>query len=348
MNRTRLRTLFFVGSGIFLSGAMLVWFSLTMIAQAQQRRATGERHSFSHEGEERAYRIHVPEKIADSDGKIPLVICFHGGGGNAEIASRMGWTPLADEEGFIVVYPEGLNRHWNDGRLSKKFAEQDAKTNDVAFVLALLEKLKNEHPIDPDRVFVSGASNGGFFSQRMAIEAADQVAAAGVIIATMPKPFIDGSKPAEPSRPVSVLIMNGTADPFVPYEGGPITPNFFPNLRRGKDRDYGRGECSSTDDAVDFWLRRNGLEKTEPEKTVLPDKAPKDGCKVEKTVWTGGKAGTSVVLYKVIGGGHTIPGGAQYLGEKIIGKTCRDFDGIRAVWKFFKAHPRQRQGPADP
>jgi len=341
MNRTRACPLFFAGSGIFLSGAVLVCFCIIVMANAQQHRATGERHSFACGGEERAYRIHVPEKIAESKDKVPLVFCFHGGGGNAEIASRMGWTPLADEEGFIVVYPEGLNRHWNDGRTAKKFAEQDAKTNDVAFVLALLEKLKKDHSIDPNHIFVTGASNGGFFSQRMAIEAADQVAAAGVIIATMPKPFIDGTRPALPSRPVSVLIMNGTADPFVPHEGGPITPNFFPNLRRGTDRDYGRGECSSTDEAVEFWLRRNGLDEKEPETVALPDKAPKDGCKVERKIWTGGREGTSVVLYKVIGGGHTIPGGVQYLEEKIIGKTCRDLDGIRVVWDFFRAHPRQ-------
>ena len=94
----------------------------------------------------------------------------------------MGWTPIAEEENFIVVYPEGLNKHWNDGRNARKFAEQDAKTNDVAFVVALLDHLKKEFPkIDPKRVFTTGASNGGFISHRIAIEASDRFAAAGIV-----------------------------------------------------------------------------------------------------------------------------------------------------------------------
>lgn len=332
-------------SAVPLLGGALIFLLLTIV-NAQQKMATGERRSFSHEGRERAYRIHVPEIVKKSDSPVPLVLCFHGGGGNAEIASRMGWTPLGEEHGFLVVYPEGLNRHWNDGRESRKFAEQDAEVDDVAFVLALLKKLRAGLSIDSDRIFVTGASNGGFFSQRMAIEAADQIAAAGIVIATLPKPYVDGTKPFSPDRPVSVLIMNGTEDPFVPYSGGPITPNIFPNLRRGKNQDFGRGECSSTDAAIELWKKHNGLSGARPEEEALPDKVPGDGCRVERKSWSGGKAGTSVVLYKVVGGGHTVPGGAQYLGEKIIGKTCRDLDGLRVIWEFFEAHPRPPEASA--
>ncbi len=324
--------------------ALIILFVFTFASIAAfamlRKQPTGERKTFTYDGTERAYRIYIPEAVKISKSPVPLVFCFHGGGGTAEVASKMGWTPIAEKEKFIVVYPEGLNKHWNDGRNSKKFAEQDAKIDDVSFVVALLDQLKKDFPqIDPKRTFTTGASNGGFISHRIAIEASDRFAAAGIIIAPMPKPFATGEKPFKPSHPISILIMNGTADPFVPHEGGPITPNFMPR-RNSADIDFGRGECSSTDEAIALWLKHNQLDNKKPKVEILPDKDPNDECTVEKSIWSGGKNGTSVTLYKVNGGGHTIPGGAQYLPERIIGKTCQDFDGIRAVWNFFKAHPK--------
>jgi len=320
-------------------------FALTSITFAVlKKRATGERKSFSFGGKERAYRIYIPESVKKSSSPVPLVFCFHGGGGNAEIASKMGWTPIAEEEKFIVVYPEGLNRHWNDGRNSKKFEEQDAKTDDVGFVVALLDQLEKEMPrIDPKRVFITGASNGGFFSHRVAIEASDRFAAAGIFIAPMPKPFATGEKPFRPGHPISIMIVNGTADPFVPYKGGPITPNFTPQRKRSSDVNFGRGQCSSTDKAIALWLKHNQLDGQKPKVELLPDKDPNDGCTVEKFIWSGDKDGASVILYKVKGGGHTVPGGSQYLPQRIIGKTCQDFDGLRAAWEFFKAHPKVKK-----
>ncbi len=311
--------------------------SICVALMAAQRKApTGKRVSLTHDGHQRHYRIHVPDKY-DGKSRVPLVFCFHGGGGTAEVASRMGFSPLADKEGFIVVYPAALKRHWNDGRKSKKFAEQDAKVDDVAFILALLKKLQREFRIDSDRVYATGASNGGFFSHRLAIEASDKFAAAAIMIATMPKPFEENFKP---KRPVSMLFMNGTDDPFVPYNGGPITPNFTPRLVDSKKHDFGRGECSSTDAAIKLWLGRNGLAGTKPEIVKLPDKNPRDGCRVERRTWPGGTAGSEVVLYRIEGGGHTIPGGVQYLSERIIGKTCGDFDGIKTIWQFFERSSR--------
>jgi len=314
--------------------------SITAIA-VLRKQPTGERKTFTHNGTKRAYRIYVPEAVKKSKSSVPLVFCFHGGGGTAEVASKMGWTPIAEEEKLVVIYPEGLNKHWNDGRNAKKFAEQDAKTNDVAFVVALLDHLEKELPqIDPKRIFTTGASNGGFISHRIAIEASDRFAAAGIIIAPMPKPFATGEKPFKPSHPISIVIVNGTADPFVPYEGGPITPNFTPRRKQSADIDFSRGECSSTDEAIELWLKHNQLDNKKSKVETLPDKDPDDGCTVEKSAWSGGKNGTSVILYKVKGGGHTIPGGSQYLPERIIGKTCQDFDSLRAIWEFFEAHPK--------
>ncbi len=302
------------------------------LLMSQRKPATGRSVSFAHGGRERRYRIHVPASYTGKS-RVPIVFCFHGGGGTADVASRMGFSPIADKEGFIVVYPEGLNKHWNDGRESKKFAKQDAEVDDVAFVLALLKKLRRDYRLDSNRVYAAGASNGGFFSHRLAIDAAEHFAAAAIMIATMPIPL---DKQFSPDRPVSMLFMNGTKDPFVPYEGGPITPNFTPRLVDSKTYDFGRGACSSTDAAVQKWLDFNGLDQKQPRLTRLKDQDPRDGCRVERRVWTGGKAGVEVVLYRIEGGGHTIPGGVQYLPERLIGKTCQDFDGLNTIWQFFQ------------
>ncbi len=319
-----------------LLAALLVLFSAGAVrlanVAAQRKAPTGKRVSLMHDGRQRHYRIYVPKKY-DGKSRIPLVFSFHGGGGTAEVASRMGFSPLAEQEGFIVVYPEGLNKHWNDGRKSKKFTEQDAKIDDVAFVLALLKKLQHEFRIDPARVYATGASNGGFFSHRLAIDASDKFAAVAVLIATLPKPF---EKNFQPQRPMSILFMNGTADPFVPYNGGPITPNLMPRLIDSKTHDFQRGAGSSTDAAIKLWLHFNGLAGKKPRVERLPDKNPHDGCRVVRRSWSGGKAGSQVVLYRIEGGGHTIPGGVQYLPERIIGKTCGDFDGLKTIWRFFE------------
>ena len=305
-------------------------------AQRGRKKGTGVRHSFQHLGKERAYRIHVPSSY-DGTTPVPLLFCFHGGGGNAEIGYVMGFTPLSNKEGFIVVYPEGLNKHWNDGRDSPKFTEQDAETDDVAFVLALFNSLKKEYRIDSDKIYTTGASNGGFFSQRLAIEASDTFAAAGILIATLPKPFESNFHPVQP---ISILYINGTNDPIVPYNGGPITPEFFPGLRKlSPDKDYQRGKCSSTDKSIELWCAYNRT-KADPVVQSLPDKDPDDGCSVKTFTWSGGKRGTSVVLYQVKGGGHTIPSGVTYLPERIIGKICNDFDGVSTIWEFLISHSR--------
>jgi polyhydroxybutyrate depolymerase len=129
-----------------------------------------------------------------------------------------------------------------------------------------------------------------------------------------------------PERPVAVLMMNGTEDPLMPYGGGGVAGD--------------RGRIIPTDDAVAFWLKADGI-AGKPESLSLPDADPGDGCRVHLSVWSGGKEGTVVALYRIDGGGHTWPGGSQYLPKAIIGGTCRDFDATKVIWDFFKAHPRR-------
>jgi polyhydroxybutyrate depolymerase len=314
--------------------------SIIGFAQFRLRsKATGTSVSVQHDGLEREYRIHVPENLP-ADAKVPLVVCFHGGGGNSRTASVMGLTPVADREGFIVVYPNGIDHHWNDGRESPMFAEHDQSIDDVGYVMGLIERVCKEHPIDRDRIFAAGLSNGGFMTQRLAIEHSDTFAAVAVIIATMGEPL---SKRFEPKFPVSILYMNGTEDRLVPYEGGPVgkpVTNRFNQVKGYEDAP--RGLAISTDDAVALWVKHN---QTQPEPKIerVPDTNQEDHSHIESSLWEGGERGTAVMLYKVVGGGHCLPGGSQYFPARLVGYPNQDVKGFDLVWDFFEKHARQPQ-----
>lgn len=318
---------------------------LTSYAHAQLRsrlKPTGVEVSFQHDGEDRDYRIHVPDGY-DSKEKTPLFIFLHGGGGNSAQSSGMGLTPVADRHGFIAVYPNAIDKHWNDGRDSKVHADHDQKINDAAFIIAVLDRVSDEYNIDSNRVFVSGVSNGGFMSQRMAMEHSTRFSAAGIVIASMGKAI---EKQFAPELPVSILYMNGTEDPLVPYTGGPLTLDLFPKLRKLRNRPLqSRGICIPTEDAVSMWVKKNKLTKP-PTVEQLPDKSTDDDSKVELSLWENGDRGTAVALYKVVGGGHTLPGLPHRLPEKWVGKTNMDIHGFEVIWEFFDKHGRQHSSDA--
>ncbi len=317
---------------------VLVFALNSITLMAQSFRPTGELTSFNHDGTERSYRLHVPG--VDYEKRIPLVLCLHGGGSDAATMSKAGWSELADEEGFMVVYPEGLNGHWNDGRNVRKHAAQNAVTDDVDFLMQMLDHLIETQPVDPSRVYAVGISNGGFMTQRLAVEHTERFAAVAIQIASLPDTYLEGPLKFEPSAPLSVLFMNGTEDPFMPYEGGKLTPNMAPQLIDSESFDFGQGSSIPTLEAALLWVSNNKLPKNGSVITKVPDKDTEDGCNIEHQVWAKESSSIAVELYKVIGGGHTIPGGTQYLPERIIGKVCRDINGIEVTWSFFKSRRR--------
>jgi polyhydroxybutyrate depolymerase len=235
-----------------------------------------------------------------------------------------GLNALADREGFIVVYPQGLGKHWNDGRTVNARATSDV--DDVSFLVALAGELGGEYNVDPNRVYACGISNGAMMSFRLGADRPDVFAAvAGVVGAVTEDLAAD-----HPLRaPIPCLFMNGTDDPLVPYEGGDITLFGFK-----------RGAVTSTPASVEWWLRGNGAAGATPTVTTYPDESPDDGCLAVREEYAG-PGGADVVLVRVEGGGHTWPGGWQYLSERIVGKTCRDIDGSAVIWAFFAARPKR-------
>lgn len=274
--------------------------------------------SLTVDGHARKYLLHLPTRLSER-APVPLVLVLHGGGGNARIASRLGFTELADREGFAVVYPESLGRNWNDGRETPLL---DGAPDDVAYIRALLGHLLAQYPLDPDRIFVCGVSNGAIMSHRLGAELSDRIRAIAPVIGGMSLPV---AASFAPERPLSVLVIQGRADPLVPFDGGPIT------LGR---RD--RGEIIPTEAAVAKWVEHNRCRP--PHQATLDDADPSDGCRATLTVYPGGRDGTEVRVVAIDGAGHTWPGGDQYLPERVIGKLCRDFDATAMIWDFFKTH----------
>ncbi|MGB8707971.1 MAG: PHB depolymerase family esterase [Dehalococcoidia bacterium] len=275
-------------------------------------------------GLQRTYNVHVGSSY-DKARPTPLLIILHGGGGTGQGMPKLtNFDTIADRENFIIVYPDGFEKHWNDGRGLSQYSAQTQNVDDVGFISALIDHLSDELNIDAKRVYVTGISNGGMMSHRLGCELSQKIAAIAPVASNIP---VNMASVWAPSRPVPVLIINGTDDPLERWEGGEI--------RLGRNT---FGIVLSVSDTVKFWVEKD---QCSPSLTItqLPDKDPSDGTTVRKEVYGGCENGAEVVLYAVEGGGHTWPGGLQYLPESIIGRTSRDFDASEVIWQFFKEQP---------
>jgi polyhydroxybutyrate depolymerase len=157
-------------------------------------------------GQTRQYLLHVPATYKTEE-PAALVLVFHGAGIGAErFVSYSRFSNVADREGFLIVYPQGLDEFWNPSPESR----------DVQFVRDLIDHLQRRCSVDPNRIYASGHSNGGAMADRLACELADRIAAIGTISGAYQR-----SGQCSPSRPVPVFAIHGTADSIVPYEGIP-------------------------------------------------------------------------------------------------------------------------------
>jgi polyhydroxybutyrate depolymerase len=164
-------------------------------------------------GLQRTYLVHVPPGLEHPNG---LVINLHGAGmtGGAQ-AAMTNYNAIADAHGFVVVYPDGIDLSWADGRGASMPDRQGV--DDVGFLAAIADRLTSDFGIDPGRVFATGMSAGAFMANRLACARADVVAAIAPVAGTLGAAF-----PCAPSQPVSVLEIHGTADNVVPFNGGPM------------------------------------------------------------------------------------------------------------------------------
>ena len=279
--------------------------------------------SLEHQGRTRTYRIYVPKGYEPAKA-LPLVIAMHGGTGTAKGMQKLAgnFDEIADREGFFVAYPDGYGRTWNDGRALDSFPAMKENVDDVDFIRTLIDTLHARLNVDVTRVYATGISNGGHMSHRLAAELSDRLAAVAPVAASMPANIL---KTASPAHPIGILMIFGTEDPLNWWKGGGAAGGTSPPVP----------------DMIRWWARQNGCAE-EPTVTRLPD-AVDDGTHIRREDFSPCASGYGVALLAIEGGGHTWPGGWQYLPEERIGKTTRNLNANEAMWAFFKQHRREAQ-----
>ena len=272
---------------------------------------------------ERSYTLYLPESVPPGGGAA-LLVGLHGGlSSGSRIGKRYGFDDLAEREGIIAVYPDAVGRFWNDGRADAGNPAREAGVDDVRFIIALIDELLLRYAIDPRRVYVAGVSIGGLMAFRLACESAERFAAVAAVTAAMPEaPDYE----CAPSRPVSLMIVNGTDDGIMPFDGGDI---------RFAGKTFGR--ILSTGDTVAFWTGHNGCPGT-PEVSAYTDADPGDGTTVSRETYGPCRGGSEVVLVTVTGGGHSFPGGNPIIPDLVVGNTSNDIRAEDEIWAFFRRH----------
>jgi polyhydroxybutyrate depolymerase len=271
----------------------------------------------------RSYSLYVPPSYDPSE-PTALVLALHGRPHNGYgFAYLLDMNAVAQRENFIVAYPDGLESSWNYVAGIPGYANyHDTGGLDVAFLVNLAEDLSQVLNIDPNRRYLTGFSNGGFMTQRVACEAGDYFAAFGILGATF-FPGFAGLCLGNEISPVPLIFLHGTKDPSIPWAG----------IRQGQTI-----ISTSVPDTLSFWAAHDGCS---PENAIVSElPATSADTRIDLFEFKGCENETEIILYAIINGGHTIPG-VPRMDETIFGLTNMDIHAPQVIWEFFARHPRQ-------
>lgn len=264
--------------------------------------------SIQSSGMRRTYLLHVPANL-DLSKLVPLVISLHGfAEWPAHQIQISGWNDLADKQGFLVVYPSGTGfpKRWKAGGQPAGAAD---KWQDVTFISDLIDELQKQYNIDPARIYANGLSNGGGMAYLLGCTLSDRIAAVGSVAGA----FVFPLEECQPARPVPMIAFHGTADPIVPYLGGPTRDFIFPSIPQ--------------------WMAaRAQINGCNAAPTQLPASGEASGVR-----YSGCLQEADVVFYSIQDGGHSWPGG-EPLPEWIVGHTSKDILATRTMWEFFQQY----------
>jgi polyhydroxybutyrate depolymerase len=291
--------------------ALGTWLLVAVVFATQSAAAGLERKSFRQDGLRRSYLEYVPDTPAPASGR-PLVLVLHGGGGTARGIVREaggGFHAFAEATGAVIVYPDAVGRMWDfgEGAASELLSP---RRDDLAYFRSVIARVLDQHQGDSARIFATGISRGGQASYFLACKLPGRIRAIAPVAMPLPD-FLEDDCRAAPG--VGIAVINGTADPIVPYEGGPIV------VRRKT-----RGDVLSTEATLALFRSRNGCSGG--------SEAWRIG-QVVRREWAGCRLPT--VLYRVEGGGHTWPSGTQYLPRRLVGPVSRDIDASAEIAAFF-------------
>lgn len=274
-------------------------------------------------GLKRSYLSYVPKALPAGS---PMVLVMHGSGEAAaqiRVGTGYGFERLADQYGFVVVYPNSYTFDWNDCSKVGDFNVNGVGVDDVGFLGALVDKLVAEMGVDQNRVFASGVSSGGFMSIRLAVESPSKFRAVAAVSANVPTADNFKCKPGGPGT--SVMIMNGTKDPLVPFAGGESSLlGLF----------YKGGNVRSSRESAEYFADINKI--STPPATSQTSFA--EGIRVEQVIWRN-DGRTEVELLAIQGGGHGLPQ-PYWRRPRLLGPSPMEPNGPALIWEFF-----QRQRP---
>lgn len=274
-------------------------------------------------GTARTFSIHVPNGSAPKGG-FPVILAFHGGGMQGAGMKRVsGLDGAADRKHFIVIYPDGLDKHWNDGRSTIRNPHDD-----VGFIAALLDLVEKNYPVNKNKVFATGLSNGALFAQRLGCDLSQRIAAIAPVAGTLPAEMI---RSCRPGHAVAVMQISGTADPIMPYDGG-LVQDFG---GRGEG-----GQVASVASTADFWAANNGCgSKLAPSR--LPPVARLDPTRIVRTDYRGCLLAGKVTVLSVMRGGHVWPGSTKTGPRFVTGRPSRQLNATDAITDFFLSLPQR-------
>jgi polyhydroxybutyrate depolymerase len=295
-------------------------------------------------GSARTIQVHLPPEYSKRK-RYPVVLVLHGIGSDGSLIARIShFNKTADQFGFIVVYPNSRDGRWTAapdagvrtiGPIGRRRSILDDMTrtprpddvggeplNEIPFFNDLLDQIETEYSVDLYRIYATGYSDGGFMDFRLGCQMSDRIAAIATVGAILPASLAESCSNWS-WRAVPLLMMNGTDDPMVPYRGrlsGSVGFNLLPAHETLKE-----------------WAKINSCGQKSERITIAPKTA--GGLETRVDTYSDCKDGATAILYSIEKGGHTWPGGEQYIPVRFIGKTNSDLDASEIIWNFFAAHP---------
>jgi polyhydroxybutyrate depolymerase len=301
---------------------------------SQQKSKLIKNVQVQHDGLVRYFDVFVPLKLKENP---ELVIQLHGGTQSKDelyendSASKL-WKEVAEKNNFLLIIPNGTNLktgkttgkslNWNDCRIP---IANEKQADDVGFISKLIDWSIEEYNTNPQKIFITGVSNGGFMSYRMALEIPNRITAIAAFVANFPQETecIPTREIVPTAATIPVMIVNGTNDSFIPFEGG-ITS-------------FKKEMILSSQETVNFWIKNNKIVDTKPQIIPILDVFKKDKSTVTNYIY--GTGNQTVNYYIITGGGHTMPGKKYVLPryiQRLVGKQNQDIERAEIAWDFFK------------
>jgi len=299
-----------------LAAALFAYFLYTPEPELPPLSGTLSKGSMEVAGLQRSYRSYVPKGLPQG---APLVLVMHGSGEGPQalrVGTGYGFERLADQHGFAVVYPKSFGFDWNDCSSIGNTAVNGVRADDAGFLAALVDKLISELGVDPQRVFAAGVSNGGSMALRLALEDPQRYRAVAAALANVPAPQNFQCQPL--AQTPSVMILNGTEDPLVPYAGGEI--NLLGLFYKG-------GQVVSANASAQYFADRNAI----PGKPRVSLSHPH----VEHARWQAADGRTEVELLTLHGAGHVLPQ-PWARRPRLLGPAPTEPNGPALIWAFFE------------